>query len=441
MITSRSSRSWSKRIRQSVVATLTIILVMMPIPPVYAHSAVKGIVTTSLEVARELNQRTRAFLKYGRFASLMQSTQGGVQRREMPPRQLTPGVRPQVPRTKAEHEARVASLRINPGDNVTLQSRQPMLFSAIPLDNEGNAIHGLHAEWESSNRQIVFIRKSGEAVAGRAGTATVTATAGPAQSSVRVTVIRGTLEEFGGKKKQNTKRLHVQTGKNSSNNNVIGIAQKAGARRQHASGVRGNARLARAAAIALPSPCCDPNNDPLPDNETNSLYQPSNAVGSPPGKRKPGALTRAIATNGTESGNKNFSFAIPIVNLPGRGLDVSLALSHNSQVWNKSTDPSDNSTWMTYDVDSGWPEAGFRLSFGQIEDQGSYGFTLTDGSGTRHALTYTSTNNYDTTDGTFIHYTGGGGSGTLYYSDGTRVTYGAGGGGYRSAPCYSDRLF
>src|SRR5262249_7244538 len=53
---------------------------------------------------------------------------------------------------------------------------------------------------------------------------------------------------------------------------------------------------------------------------------------------------------------------------------------------------------------------------------------------TRHALSLTSSSHYDTTDGTFIHYYGGTSSGTLYYSDGTIASYGAGGGGYRLYP-------
>jgi hypothetical protein len=172
----------------------------------------------------------------------------------------------------------------------------------------------------------------------------------------------------------------------------------------------------------------------MPDSETNSLYQAGNAVGSPPGKKKGGALTPAVATMGTENGNQNFGFALPIANLPGRGLDASLALAFNSQVWNKSTDPNDNSTWMSYDVDSGWPAQGFRIGFGQLDNQGSYGFTLTDSDGTRHALVYSSANNYDTTDGTFIHYYGGSTWGALYYPDGAIAYYGAGGGGYRLYP-------
>jgi hypothetical protein len=142
----------------------------------------------------------------------------------------------------------------------------------------------------------------------------------------------------------------------------------------------------------------DPNDDPLPDNETSSLYQTNNLIGNPPGKKRPGALSAASSIPVTESGNRNFTFGLPVVSLPGRGIDASLALTYNSLVWNKSTNPSDNSTWMTYDVDSGYPAQGFRLGYGQIEDQGTAGFTLTDSNGTRHALVYASAYNYDTTE-------------------------------------------
>ena len=89
----------------------------------------------------------------------------------------------------------------------------------------------------------------------------------------------------------------------------------------------------------------DRNDDPLPDNETSSLYQPNNLIGTPP-EKKPGALSAASTIAVTESGNRNFTFGLPVVALPGRGVDVSLALIYNSLVWNKSTNPSDSSTWM-----------------------------------------------------------------------------------------------
>jgi RHS repeat-associated protein len=242
--------------------------------------------------------------------------------------------------------------------------------------------------------------------------ATLTATAGSKQATVHVRVVEGTKEPFGGKKRIDSKRSVQQQAlaKNRSRRQ----------RRAHTTNVMPFMR--------------DPNDDPLPDNETSSLYQPNNLIGTPPGKKKPGALSAASTIAITESGNRNFTFGLPVVALPGRGIDASLALIYNSLVWNKSTNPSDSSTWMTYDVDSGYPAQGFRLGYGQIEDQGTAGFTLTDSNGTRHALVYSSAYNYDTTDGTFIHFTGGSGWGALSYPDGTRVGYGAAGGGYRSYP-------
>ncbi len=320
------------------------------------------------------------------------------------------GVRPAPPPTKAERETRVAKLELNVGTEIELKSRQRLQLSAIPVDTEGNAIQGLAARWETSANDVVFVRQNGEVVGAKPGVATLRASAGSKQATIPVRVVEGTKEPFGGKKRIDSTRGPQQQALNRS-------------RRQR------RAHIARAMPFIR-----NPSEDPLPDNETSSLYQPNNLIGNPPGKKKPGALSAASSVPVTESGNRNFSFGLPIVSLPGRGIDVSLALVYNSLVWNKSTNPSDSSTWMTYDVDSGYPAQGFRLGYGQIEDQGSAGFTLTDGNGTRHALVYSSQFNYDTTDGTFIHFNGGSGGGTLYYPGGTRVVYGAAGNGYRSYP-------
>ena len=59
--------------------------------------------------------------------------------------------------------------------------------------------------------------------------------------------------------------------------------------------------------------------------------------------------------------------------------------------------------------------------FGQIEDQGFFGFTLVEGDGTRHALQFVATNVYETRDGSFIRYVGNAGSGSLFQPDGTRM--------------------
>lgn len=336
------------------------------------------------------------------------------------------GVRPPAAPSKLEREAQVTSLEVNPAEEVKLQSRQWMVFTAIPVDASGNAIHGLRPTWETANKHVLFIKPNGEALAGRPGETIVTAKAGNKHAAVRVTVVEGSKEPFGGKKKHDSTRSDVQAAMRNSNSL---LAQKLNPKQKRAHAVGKLANLPGVMPFMR-----DPNDDPLPDNETSSLYAPNNLIGTPPGKKKPGALTIASAVPSTESGNKNFSFGLPVVNLPGRGVDVSLNLIYNSLLWNKSTNPSNSSTWMTYDVDSGYPAQGFRLGFGQIEDQGSSGFTLTEANGTRHALVQSSTSNYDTTDGTFIHFTGGSWGGTLSYPDGTQVFYGATGNGQRSYP-------
>jgi RHS repeat-associated protein len=352
--------------------------------------------------------------------------------------QDTVGIKPPPPESKTDREARVASLRMNPSGSVELRSRQTRLFTAIPVDAEGAPIQGLHAEWESSDNQVVFIKKTGQAITGKPGSATLTARAGRVSETVFITVVEGTNDPFGGKKEADSNRSRSIT-QNSSQRTIrktsarhATIASKRHHRNEAAANSGGD-RIKRVPNFPF-MPSRPPDEDPLPDGETNSLYQPANALGSPPGKTKPGASTPAAATQGTEHGNQNFTFALPVAGSAGRGPGVSLSLVYNSQLWNKSTDSGDNSTWMTYDVDSGWPAQGFRLGFGQIEDQGSSGFTLTDPDGTRHALVHGTGFNYDTTDGTFIHYYGGAGYGTLYYTDGTIVSYGAGGGGYRIYP-------
>src|SRR6185295_582651 len=275
----------------------------------------------------------------GWLLSVFRTTNDGARERK--------GMRPSPAPTRAEREAKVAKLELNIAAEVELKSRQRLQLSAIPVDADGNAIQGLVARWESSAKDVVFVRQNGEVVGAKPGVATLKASAGSRQATVRVRVVEGTKEPFGGKKRFDSKRSPGTVAQNRS-------------RRQK------RAHPARAVPFIR-----DPNDDPLPDNETSSLYQPSNLIGTPPGKKKPGALSAASSVPVTESGNRNFTLGLPVVSLPGRRIDVSLALVYNSLVWNKSTNPSDSSTWVTYDVDSGYPAQGFRLGYGQIEDQGT----------------------------------------------------------------------
>lgn len=85
-----------------------------------------------------------------------------------------------------------------------------------------------------------------------------------------------------------------------------------------------------------------------------------------PGRRRPCATS--------------FAFNVPLLNLPGRGLGLSLGLTHNSRIWHKPTN-APRRTALTFDVDSGSPAPGFRLGYGYLESHGDAGWTLVDASG------------------------------------------------------------
>lgn len=345
------------------------------------------------------------------------------------------GVKPAQAESRSQKEARVADLKTNTSGPIVLQPEQPLVLVAMPVDADDTPIHALLADWESSNQSVVSVKKNGQAIARRLGVATLTARAGSLSKTIQVHVVKGNGEKFGGKKKQDSIR-DAQSGEVIAAQNakpaLIARNLRQSKRHHTANGRRRNYEAFKTPVYA--PPLQNYNVDPLPDAETSSLYQPSNSVGAPLGKLRAAATTLSAAVDGTETnGTKNFTFSLPIVSLPGRSLNASLSLVYNSAVWHKSVNSS-SATWMTYDVDSGWPATGWRLSLGQLEDQGSNGFTLVEANGTRHSLVNTGTNNYDTIDGTFIHYTGASGWGTLYYPDGTQVQYGQSGGGYRSYP-------
>jgi RHS repeat-associated protein len=339
--------------------------------------------------------------------------------RPLGPNHATPAG-PRRLRTKEEREARVARLEVNPSGEIITEPERPIVLMAIPLDARGEAVQGLSAEWESSDPRVVRVTPGGEAVAVNPGAALITAQAGGKKTSVRIIVGERAEGKFGGRKQTS-----------------IRAAVVAGAHRS----TQYDALLVKASyepvRPAPPAPVLFRfSEERLPDDETDSLYDPANDVGKPPGRTEPGAMTEPAAFSGTETpASENFSLSLPLVSLSGRGPGVSFALSYNSRVWHQSFS-HDGKQHLTYDVDSGWPAPGFRLGYGQLEDQGSHGFTLTDPDGTRRELRRTSPNSnvYESRDGSFVRFVGGRAGGTVTYTDGTRVLYGAAGTGVRSFP-------
>jgi len=349
---------------------------------------------------------------FGALLGLLQGQQG--QSQDMPSRErpLPERKAPQLPPTKAEREAKVASVKIDLDGDLTIESGRRRILIAIPLDKDGSPIHGLLAEWESSEKNIIAITKDGRAMAGNPGKARLTAGAGQQRATVKVNVIGAPTAE-----------QNLMVGRA----NIIDALREFRRGRQH----KHHARL------VSPTPQqgqSQPFGARLPDAEASSLYWAQNDVGAPPGKTEPGAATPPAAIAGAETPlSSNFSFGVPLVNLAGRGIDIKLALSYNSRLWHKSIE-SGGGTRLTYDVDSGWPAPGFQLGYGYIESHGTAGITLVDADGTRHELRKANTNpfdyNYDTVDGTFIHFKSDSGNypgqGWADYPNGTRAYYGGG---------------
>jgi RHS repeat-associated protein len=182
----------------------------------------------------------------------------------------------------------------------------------------------------------------------------------------------------------------------------------------------GNAPRKASMAVAAALQTAPP--DSLPPDERDSVYSPQNQVGNPPGTATPGASTPPAAIAGSENpGSSNFSFALPVVDLPGRGLGLSMSLVYNSRVWNVSN-ATGNLKRMTFSVGGGAIAPGFTLSFGKLTLQPDEVYQLVDPDGTRHKLLFSSNSgNYVSIDGTFIKYNEP--TKTLTYADGTRIIY------------------
>ena len=279
-------------------------------------------------------------------------------------------------------------------DCKAIHVQEPIQFIGVPVDNRGDAINGLGVKWVSSNDDVLEIDDEGRANPKNPGKVTLSASTQNRTRSIQITVLKPRKQRSSGSKS------HRSPGST------------------HHPSVR-----------ALWN---------VTEGEIDARYRTENIVGSPEGKMKPMGAGESSAVGTTETGVSNFMFSREVVTLPGRGrLDATLSLVLNSQVWTKTFNLIGNPIHR-YDLDSGWPAPGFRLGFGQIERVGGApqptNMALTEPDGTRRDLKRTTTDNYDSTDGSFIHYTLVTGGGTLYYPDGTQVTYGAAGGGIKSYP-------
>lgn len=346
-------------LRRITSLVIIVALLTISVPDAVARSSTQAAFTSASILANSVLSGFNALIAYK------------GQERGMPSRsQAAPSrTAPKKPSTKAEREARVAKLEINSTGNSEIEVGERALFMAIPLDENGSPIHGLVATWESDNPEVITIEKNGEALAGRAGTANLKATAGNKRETVKVSVIEKAISSIAASAM--TQQTQASTGMRAHANKLL--------------------------ASMLPQ-------NQLPETEyRESLYSPQNMIGEVPGKTTPGASVAPAAVSGTEMpGSSNFNFDIPVVDLPGRGLDVNLSLVYNSRLWSKST-TSTGGTRMTYNIEKWQPVApGFQLNFGQLRVQGGV-TTYIEPNGTRHDFVSDGNGGSTTNDGSFIH--------------------------------------
>ena len=114
-------------------------------------------------------------------------------------------------------------------------------------------------------------------------------------------------------------------------------------------------------------------NNPLPDNERESVYSYENNLGSPIGQTEADSsnLASAIPIK-HRAGIANYSFGLPLASLSGRGIDAGIGMTYNSRTWNKSitadpNNPNDPINHYTYDVEQSWIAPGFSTGLGYLE--------------------------------------------------------------------------
>jgi RHS repeat-associated protein len=336
---------------------------------------------------------------------------------------------------QVDREAKVARLRIFPGD-VTIDPGDRVRFAAIAYDQENNAVGGVKIKWSAQSAiqgRRIRLTPEGELEGAVPGTFTVIAEVARRAAQVTVVVRPGVLRDL--------KLTPTGTRKVSTRDNPTSTTGSAKKRKKSVDSARVSPKpglehreeiaLAKRAHASPRKIATAPAAMPLPpegwgDENYWSADDPGNGVGNPPGGPVDGG-----------AGSGNFQFVAPILSLPGRGINISLSAAYNSRLWNKA------GSQINYDNDRGWPAPGFSLGFGKMLGMGvNNGGMLIDADGTRHgytgSITFYNWGTYGvmhTTDGSFIDYTywtGTGGGITWAQArlpNGTVVNYGAPGPG------------
>jgi hypothetical protein len=286
---------------------------------------------------------------------------------------------------QAQRDERVRSVHPVPTD-VTLPIGRSIVFTAIAKDASGATVGGVIPRWRAfdAENQQVYISHQGEFTARYPGTFRITVETGDYTAETFVTVPEGSLGGVG-----------LPTVGDGVLANPEGIIEPSAADStaspQTVVPTQPSVRRAR-----------------REDTEPDTAFLPRNRRGRNPIHSSVSIRRDSVRAvqEAEDAGSRNFRQVVPVLHLPGRGLDLMLDLFYNSRVWHKDENR------IIFDVDGDWPVPGWTLGFGKIAKfkKESFGF-LYSPEGTRHPFYGTAdfsgntwvARNY-TRDGTFIDY-------------------------------------
>ena len=331
---------------------------------------------------------------------------------------------PKQQEKQEDRDARVAKLEIYPGD-VAVNLNDQVAFSAVAYDSEDAPVSGVKVTWRGQDRahgKPVHITREGMFKALTPGTFTLIAQAAGTSAEVTVQVKPG-LRRNRSEKPISVRQVSSRDLPPAAlNGNGVAAAEEKPSSNPRSAGRRSSALRAHASRTnAAPA---TPPFLPTGHGWDNSNYwyadDPDNRRGNAPG-----------APVDSGAGEGNFHFTVPLVDLPGRGTDLGLALTYNSRLWSKA------GTQIGYDNDRDWPAPGWSLGFSRVVGLGTNGGTMiVEADGTRRSFTGT-IYNYSwgqyfeghTTDGSFINYSSATNTNGIILSanatlaDGTHIEY------------------
>ena len=312
--TSRSSRVISR-----FLAALVIALMIIPLSPAQAEAA-----------GKQARQSLKSTYRYLKDLTVMPSKES-----------LRPN-KPQAVEDSSQRAARVTRVQICPR-RLLLYVGEEYTLSPLPLDDQGEPVHGVVYSWETSDVTVAEVASNGTITALKNGLCFITASVGQRKERVLIEVREGrkpflTNAAWDAEHAQDCE--NPEQSPEESGNKTVG-------------GQTGNGPASHQEKIG---PSVVEGDDPPGISQGGSA---GNATGHP---RFSATLALQLTVAGTDNNlaSHNFNFAIPIYSLPGRGVDVNLELSYNSRMWTK------NNNQMVFDYDQGWPAPGFRLNYGRL---------------------------------------------------------------------------